>query len=940
MHGTNGGPDLERLFPGGSEMACRMRAFDWSTSALGPPERWPQALRVALGICLTSHFPLHVWWGPSLTLFYNDAYIPFLGPGKHPMVLGCSGREAWSEIWDQIGPMIEDIFTTGAASRSEDIQMFFNRVLPQEEAYVTFSFSPVFGEGGAVEGMFCACTETTEKLIGARRLNTLRRLGVEAAMARSADEACQTAGDILAENPHDIPFAAIYTVDGAEASARLVAATGLAAGRWQPPAVVSLVEEEQPPGVPLTSVSRTRQPAELGALHSLGLELPGGPWADPSQRALVLPIRATAHEDPAGLLIAGVSARRPLDAAYRTFFDLVAGHIATAIADTRAHKAERRSNHDELEQRVRERTRALEEANQALRQEVERRKQAEERVRESEAQLAIELADMKQLQQISSQLIQEDQTNALYEQILNAAIAIMRSDMGSLQMLDLEGKELRLLAWKGFDPASAAFWAWVRADSESACGMALHTGERVIVPDVESCEFMAGTEDLVFSRLSGIRAVQSTPLISREGRLLGMISTHWCQPHQPSERELRLLDVLARQAADLLERRQAEEALHKSEERFRLATVAVKAVIYDWNILEDRITRSHELINLLGFVADDPATVTSDWWKSRLHPEDAERAIRFVQEQIHSNADSFEHEYRMVHRDGRIVWVSDSGVFLRAESGQALRCVGSVTDITKRKQAEAALQRTSEELEQRVKERTAELMQLSTTRQELLQRLVTVQEDERRCIARELHDTLGQFLSAINFRLSLLQDITTTPPEVAEDLHQLRQLVCQLDGELHHLTLELRPPALDDLGLPEAIRRHTEAWTRTTTIPVDVYDTGLESERLPQVIETTVYRIMQEALTNVLKHAKASAVSVLLERRHAQLRVIIEDNGIGFDEDVLTHRPGDGRRLGLVGMKERAALAGGWVEIETAPGAGTTLFVQIPLANEQTESNR
>ena len=202
-----------------------------------------------------------------------------------------------------------------------------------------------------------------------------------------------------------------------------------------------------------------------------------------------------------------------------------------------------------------------------VQQDITQRKQAEQALREREAQLAAELADAELLQRVSSQLIQEGRLDALYAQILDAAIAIMRADMGSMQMLYPEQNALRLLAWKGFDPASAAFWEWVCPQSGSSCGVALATSERVVASDVETCDFMSGTEDLEYCRLSGIRAVQSTPLIARDGRLVGMISTHWRAPHQPTERELRLLDMLARQAADLIERKRLDEKVRQNEER-------------------------------------------------------------------------------------------------------------------------------------------------------------------------------------------------------------------------------------------------------------------------------------------------------------------------------------------------------------------------------------
>ncbi len=189
--------------------------------------------------------------------------------------------------------------------------------------------------------------------------------------------------------------------------------------------------------------------------------------------------------------------------------------------------------------------------------------------RESERQLEAELADMRQLQSISSEIIYEENTGDLYEKILDAAVVIMRSDFGSMQMLDPERGELRLLAHRGFTSEAAKFWEWVRPDSGSSCGAALVSGKRAIVPDVEQCEWMAGSADLATYLQTGIRAVQTTPLVSRGGKLLGMISTHWRGPYEPSERELRTLDILARQAADLLDRKQAAERQKQSEAALR-----------------------------------------------------------------------------------------------------------------------------------------------------------------------------------------------------------------------------------------------------------------------------------------------------------------------------------------------------------------------------------
>jgi signal transduction histidine kinase len=187
--------------------------------------------------------------------------------------------------------------------------------------------------------------------------------------------------------------------------------------------------------------------------------------------------------------------------------------------------------------------------------------------RQAREALAREHAGSKLLQAISAGLVRENETNALYEQILDAAITITQSDFASMQMLGGAGDELRLLAWRGFHPRSALFWQLVHIDSGTSCGQALRTGKRFIISDCESHEPVAGTPDLEEYRRSGIRAVQSTPLSSRTGQLVGVLSTHWSEPHEPTASELQLFDVLARLAADLLERAKTEQELREVDRR-------------------------------------------------------------------------------------------------------------------------------------------------------------------------------------------------------------------------------------------------------------------------------------------------------------------------------------------------------------------------------------
>jgi hypothetical protein len=165
---------IRAIFPGESEMAGRMRDFDWSTNELGPPQNWPENLRITVRICLTSRFPIVVWWGPNYTTFYNDAYISYLGRTKHPQWLGRSGNQCWHEIWPVIGPMLEGVFATGQATWSQDLLLILDRNLSQEEGYFTFSYGPILDNQNNVNGIFCACFETTEQVVSTRRLETLR----------------------------------------------------------------------------------------------------------------------------------------------------------------------------------------------------------------------------------------------------------------------------------------------------------------------------------------------------------------------------------------------------------------------------------------------------------------------------------------------------------------------------------------------------------------------------------------------------------------------------------------------------------------------------------------------------------------------------------------------------------------------------------------------
>ncbi|HEY9642079.1 MAG TPA: PAS domain S-box protein, partial [Coleofasciculaceae cyanobacterium] len=335
---------VDRLFAGDGEMAHLMRSHDWSQTPLGPVETWPQSLRTTVSILLSSRYPMFTFWGPKLVKLYNDAYRPVLGATKHPSALGRCAPDIWAEIWDDIGPLVNQVIVQGEATWADNFQLFMYRSGYIEETYFTFSYSPVRDETGGVGGLFCACTETTRQVLGERRLRTLRDLAAQAGEGKTAEAACQIAAKTLAHNSADLPFALLYLLDAEGQEARLVGITGLQPDTPASPTAIALstqVEPDQTQSWPLATVVQTNQVKRVEDVIERFGSLPAGLWNESPHMALILPIASPGQDRPTGLLVAGISSRRVLDDDYQGFLELVAGQVATAITDARAYEAER-----------------------------------------------------------------------------------------------------------------------------------------------------------------------------------------------------------------------------------------------------------------------------------------------------------------------------------------------------------------------------------------------------------------------------------------------------------------------------------------------------------------------------------------------------------------------------------------------------------------------
>jgi signal transduction histidine kinase/DNA-binding response OmpR family regulator len=314
---------------GGGELGELIRTYDWSKTPLGPPRRWPQSLRSAVSILLPSKAQIALFWGPELITLYNDAYRPVFG-AKHPHALGMPIRDSWAELWRAgLRELFESVLQNGEAFWARDRPFFLERYGAPEETFFDVSYDPVRDESGNVGGVFCIVSETTGRVVGERRLKTLRDLAARYATARRAEEVCASSLEALADNPHDLPFALLF----------------LSAAQGRPPVFAggtegtgTLGDANLWPWAEVLSDGELRIPA-LNA--SLG-ELPRGAWERPPEQVAVIPIRGTGQAGPAGLLVAGLNPFRPLDDDYRGFLDLVTKQVAAGLANAEAHEQERR----------------------------------------------------------------------------------------------------------------------------------------------------------------------------------------------------------------------------------------------------------------------------------------------------------------------------------------------------------------------------------------------------------------------------------------------------------------------------------------------------------------------------------------------------------------------------------------------------------------------
>lgn len=453
-----------------------------------------------------------------------------------------------------------------------------------------------------------------------------------------------------------------------------------------------------------------------------------------------------------------------------------------------------------------------------------------------------------------------------------------------------------------------------------------------------------------------VRSYLATPVISRSGEVLGGLFFGHSHAGVFRENHERLVVGLAATAAvamdnarlfskaqDEIERRRTVESeLRSSQQHLQLTTEAAQIGTWEWHLAESTLVWSPIHKKLWGYAADKPL-MFGDWSKL-IEPADLKAAEAAIDACLSGASDTYDIEYRITPVGAAEVrWMRSIGEAVADGDGKMTMMRGVTYDITAEHLARQQLREDRDLLELKVRERTAQLSQLTSELQQevtdrtaaeaqvrhFLNRIVDIQEEERHRIARNIHDDLGQHLTAFRINLrSLTNDING---ELSGRARHVEQLAEELDSRIDAVTWELRPVDLENVGLVTAIQNLVTSWSGRFNIPADFGAIGREDIELPLETGVHLYRILQEALHNVAKHANATHAAVMVEFTDDLFKMIIEDDGLGFDLDNEPAAAKDHASLGLISMRERAMLINAAIEIESSPGSGTTVFVRVPI---------
>jgi signal transduction histidine kinase len=960
---------------GDSEMAVRIRSFDWAATPLGPLTGWSRSLRSAVAVCLHSRFQMAIYWGPRLTCIYNDAEREVLAE-LHPGALGMPAQELLRDSWDVVGPQLEAVIDHGDATWAEDQPLSFDRRGILETGYFTYSYSPILDDDGAIGGVLLVTQETTARVLAERRLDVLRELALRSMDAPSAREACRLVAQAL-RGRAELEFFLVYLISEDGARAECIAGSGRA-GR--PNASAGAVELNALDAVAalFRDLAATRQQSILIDADLLPVFDPAG--LRMASRALVTTISRGSADPVDGFLVAGIDAFA-LDKSYRHFVEMVGLGLGRSVAAARAREGERARTRSLA---------ALEEAKSALFSNASHELRTPlslilgplEQVLEdmsvpgsAREQVALARRSASRMLKIVNGLLDFSRIEA-GERIgafLPTDLPRLTRDVGGMFESAARKAGLRLSldcppltravdidreAWENivsnllsnalkFTP-SGSILVQVRARSDHAVLTVTDTGIGIAAEDL----------DRIFSRFYRVedpraRAHEGTglglalvrELVRMHGGSVSAESTagqgttivvnvpfrHKPDPTAEGRTGNGSRPGVGASAAAFVEEVDGWLGRESSNGTGAVETRSADASVL---LVEDNRDMRDYLRRLLASVYSVRVAVNgTDAYRMAI--DDPPSVV--ISDVMMPGADGF----RLLHdlrsdsrtRDLPVILVS-----ARADPESTLEALQLGADdylvkpfgarelLTRIRATlqSARLRSADAEARGRAQERAlarGELQSLLNDLKAAQRRIAAARDAERRRIERNLHDGAQQRLMAIRLELGLVSERLELDPAAAQSqLDRLRGDLDEALEELRELAHGLYPPLLASDGLRAALA----AAARHAVIPVDI--DAADFPRQPHAIENAAYFCCLEALQNAAKHAgEGIRATVRLAVREGVLEFLVSDDGVGFDREAVL----DG--YGLTNLADRVQTLGGEVVVTSLPGQGTTVTGQLPL---------